>query len=353
MKYYFDVLPLHPMPEHLESLTSYLMRLAEINGISSMDGLSALFFPHQDRRITRDIADYPPISFDNLTTAGTCMNEVLLATTFFHVAAKFGRSTHPQSLSQFLSGALNDFLRYCPVCLAEQQTPHYLLSWRFLLQTCCVKHGCRLLNKCGHCNESIPLFISPFKIGYCPLCGWDMKKGYVDLISKEELTAALERMQDIEFLLNPQPWEINGRNTIQLIGQRLAYERRKRRITAVDLALRTGITLTVVEGIERGNPMRKGATFQGYNQYADYLHLGMKDVFQQALDDQGNTISVALLRPECPVCQQTQYITREGHNRSGSQRFRCRYCSRGFTAQPKVNQKGGDYKTSHRVNLTN
>ena len=43
MKYYFAVLPLHPMPEHLESLTSYLMRLAEINGISSMDGLSPPF----------------------------------------------------------------------------------------------------------------------------------------------------------------------------------------------------------------------------------------------------------------------------------------------------------------------
>jgi hypothetical protein len=68
MTYYFDVLPLHPPPEYLEALTSYLMRLAELNGISSMDGLSALCFPHQDRRITRDIADYPPVSCRKIWT---------------------------------------------------------------------------------------------------------------------------------------------------------------------------------------------------------------------------------------------------------------------------------------------
>src|SRR5256885_3161129 len=86
MPYYFDVLPLHPRPEYLESLTSYLMRLAELNGISSIDGISALCFPHQDRRITRGIADYPPVSFDNLMIVGACNEETLRTTTFFHLA---------------------------------------------------------------------------------------------------------------------------------------------------------------------------------------------------------------------------------------------------------------------------
>src|SRR3989442_14424611 len=92
MTYYFDVLPLHPRPAYLESLTSYLMRLAEHNGISSIDGISALCFPHQDRRITRGIADYPPVSFDNLMIVGACNEETLRTTTFFHIAVKFGRS---------------------------------------------------------------------------------------------------------------------------------------------------------------------------------------------------------------------------------------------------------------------
>src|SRR5258707_6088600 len=81
MAYYFDVLPLHPKPEYLESLTSYLMRLAEHNGISSIDGLSALWFPHQDRRITRGIADYPPVTIGDLTSVGTSLEVTLRTTT--------------------------------------------------------------------------------------------------------------------------------------------------------------------------------------------------------------------------------------------------------------------------------
>src|SRR5438128_2591516 len=121
MTYYFDVLPLHPGPDYLESLTCYLIRLAELNGISSLDGLSALFFPHQDRRITRDIADYPPVSFGDLTRVGVWSEETLRTTTFFHLAAKFGRSTLPQPMSRFLSGCVGQYLRYCLVCFAEQR----------------------------------------------------------------------------------------------------------------------------------------------------------------------------------------------------------------------------------------
>src|SRR5437899_2866598 len=110
MTYYYDVLPLHPQPEYFESLTSYLMRLAEINGILSIDGISALSFPHQDRRITRDIADYPPVSLDKLAIAGACSEETLRQTTFFHLAVKFGRSTLPQPMSRFLSGCISQYL---------------------------------------------------------------------------------------------------------------------------------------------------------------------------------------------------------------------------------------------------
>src|SRR5258708_4402334 len=158
MTYYFDVLPLHPPPESLESLTSYLMRLAAYNGISSVDGISTLCFPHQDRRITRDIADYPPVSFGQLIIASTWSEEMLRTTTFFHLAAKFGRSTLPQPVSRFLSGCISQYLRYCPACVTEQQKPYYLLSWRFLIFTCCWKHRCRLLDMCKHCNETMPLF---------------------------------------------------------------------------------------------------------------------------------------------------------------------------------------------------
>lgn len=331
--YYFDVFPVHRQPEHLESLTSYLMRLAESNGISSMDGLSALCFPRQDRRITRDIADYPPISFDRLPTLGNCTRVTLLATTFFHIAAKFGRSTLPQPLSRFLSGCVSQHLRYCPVCLAEQEHVYYLLPWRFLSLSCCVSHHCRLLEQCGNCGAAIPLFISPFKMGFCPLCIWNLRGTHVDLVSEVEHQEALARMKDIEFLLTPQQWELESDIVIRWVGQRLAYMRQKEQLTALEISSQLGVTLTVVEGIERGSVLGRGATFQSYVKYVDYLHLSLREVFSAVFNEFTDTPVAPSPRPECPMCKQNHSVIRDGYNRSGSQRFQCQHCFHSFTVK--------------------
>jgi ribosome-binding protein aMBF1 (putative translation factor) len=329
--FYFDVFPVHPQPEHLESLTSYLTRLAETNGISSMDGLSALCFPGQDRRITRDIADYAPVSFYKLPVVGVCTEEKLRATTFFHVAAKFGRSTSPQPLSRFLSGCISQYLRYCPACLAEQENPYYQLSWRFLSVSCCTKHNCRILEKCQLCSNSIPLFTSPFKMGICPFCNWSLKNGQINLVAKEEKEKVYTSMSDIEFLLTSQPWEKDCEDVIKSVGRGLVYERRRRNISAEKLAEQVGSTLTVIQGIENGSFMRKGATLQSYIKYTRFLCLSLKDVFHYVLSERKKGILVPVLRPLCPICRLNCYIIRDGYNRRGLQRYQCQNCSRSFT----------------------
>lgn len=37
----------------------------------------------------------------------------------------------------------------------------------------------------------------------------------------------------------------------------------------------------------------------------------------------------------CPYCHQAQAVIRAGHNRTGSQRYRCHTCARYFTPQPR------------------
>ena len=337
MTYYFDVLPLHPRPEYLESLTSYLMRLAELNGISSIDGISALCFSHQDRRITREIADYPPVSFGDLTRVGARSDQILRTTTFFHLAAKFGRSTLPQPVSRFLSGCVGQYLRYCPVCFAEQQVRHYLLPWRFLIVTCCRKHKCRLLEACGHCGELIPLFISPFTLGNCPRCRHDLKLCAAASEAVEtELEVSTHVHDDIVFLLTPQPWEADSANIIKRVGRRLSHLRQMKRLTAVEVASQIGVTLTIVEGIERGDFQGRGATLQSYFKYFHYLCLGLKELFSDAIGASNHVPTTPL--PLCPACQQNYYVTRVGYNRSGSQRYECQHCHRSFTASPKVRE---------------
>ncbi len=335
MTYYFDALPLHPPPEYLESLTSYLMRLAELNGISSMDGLSALCFPHQDRRITRGIADYPPVSFSDLTLVGTWSEETLRTTTFFHLAAKFGRSTLPQPMSRFLSGCVGRYLRYCPVCFAEQRVRYYLLSWRFLMVTCCCKHKCRLLEACWHCGELIPLFTSPFTVGNCPRCRQNLKLCATASVSDEgELEVASHDHDDIVFLLTPQPWEANSGSVIKQVGRRLSQVRQMKQRTAVEVASQIGVTLTVIEGIERGDFRGRGATLLCYFKYARYLCLSLKEAFNYTLDVPDHVSTTPL--PLCPACQQSHYVIRVGYNRSGSQRYECQHCHRSFTGLPKA-----------------
>ncbi len=337
MTYYFDALPLHPGPEYLESLTSYLMRLGELNGISSIDGMSALSFPHQSVRITRDIADYPPISFDQLMTIGVRNEETLRRTTFFHIAAKFGRSVLPQPTSRFLSGCISQYLRYCPLCLAEQHTKYYSLSWRFLTCIICYKHKCQLLETCGHCHVLLPLFTTPFKLGCCPKCQKSLELCVTSSILDEaDIEIAMPTYDDIIFLLTPQSWEKDGSSIIKRVGRRFLYLRQKNRLTATEMAKQIGLTLTVVEGIERGNFPHRGATLKSYFKYAHFLQLSLKEVFNEVIHASNHVPTTPL--PLCPTCQQNEYVTRAGYNRSGSQRYQCQHCHCNFTALPKIRE---------------
>jgi DNA-binding XRE family transcriptional regulator len=337
MTYYFDALPLHPPPEHLESFTSYLMRLAELNGISSLDGLSALCFQHQDRRITRDIADYTPTSLNDLARVSTWSEEVLRTTTFFHLAANFERSALPQPMSRFLAGSIGQYLRYCPLCFAEQGVRHYLLTWRFLIVTCCYKHQCKLLESCGHCGTLIPLFKAPFTLGVCQRCLKDLKLCNAALVLNDvEFEKSHRVHNDIVFLLTPQSWESENSKTIKQVGRWLSYTRQMKRLTAVEVARRIGVTLSTVEGIERGDFHGRGATLLSYFKYADCLCLDLKEVFSSVRNPPEDVST--RMQPQCPTCRDDSSITRCGHNRSGSQRYQCHCCHRSFTPLPKTHQ---------------
>ncbi len=107
-----------------------------------------------------------------------------------------------------------------------------------------------------------------------------------------------------------------------------------KRRTAVEVASEIGVTLTMVEGIERGNLQGKGATLQSYFKYAHYLCLSLIDVFTDAIDAPDHVPVTPL--PLCPVCQQSYSVTRDGYNRSGTQRYQCQQCHRSFTTSPKI-----------------
>jgi hypothetical protein len=157
--YHFDVLSCHPPPQRFESFTSYLMRLAAANGIKTRAVLSKLLFPDASvSNMRKLLSDYSPPSFQALPDAGLAPVEKLLGTTFFQLAKKFGRSPDSASLALFLENTLTPRLRYCPYCLLENSTPYYSLLWRFNVVNACSTHGSYLLDSCGQCGKSLPLF---------------------------------------------------------------------------------------------------------------------------------------------------------------------------------------------------
>src|SRR5258708_31317422 len=94
----WNVLPVHPRPQPLESMTSYITRLAEANGLKSIHELGALAggIPLNNLKIP----DYPaPVSpclarLPGVPTPGT------LDITFFPSIHRFARSMPPDALHQ-------------------------------------------------------------------------------------------------------------------------------------------------------------------------------------------------------------------------------------------------------------
>lgn len=148
-QYYFETLPLHPQPEPLESLTSYLVRLAAANSICSIADLAAVCFPDQHSARIRNLKDYSCPSLGKISVISACSEDVLQSMTFSHLLRKFGRSASSVYSPTFLYASIARYLRYCPMCLAE--SCYYSLPWRFSSVYGCYKHSCRLLEECGHC----------------------------------------------------------------------------------------------------------------------------------------------------------------------------------------------------------
>lgn len=329
MPLYFDVFPIHGQPEPFETLTSYTTRLAEANGIHSVDCTSALCFPCQDRRISRDLADYPPKSLDGLYQVGFCLQDRLLATTFFYLGTKFGRSTHPQAMSRFLHGCIATSLRYCPLCLERGDPPYYSLLWRFLVIQSCPVHFCKLLDTCMECGASLPLFTAPLKIGVCFRCGMHLKRSKVRHANQEELRQSAYYTDDLKFLLASWAAPIGPLAPAILIGKQFAVSRRRMQKTAIDVSKAIGATLSVIEGIERGNLLGRGTTFWHYTAYAALLNVPLRELI--LLSVQANN-GITFEYPPCPLCSQGSTVTKAGHNHSGSQRYRCKNCSHYFSS---------------------
>ena len=284
--YYFDTLPLHPQPQPLESLTSYLTRVAEANEIRRYSQLNSFFGEYH--RIS-SFTDYPPRSFGSLPVITSCSEFELLSTTFYHLGKKFGRSYGSPWLAGFLSGVVASSLRYCPHCL--QEALYYSLSWRILPLVGCPRHACRLLEHCGHCSCPVPIFHSPFRIGMCPSCGGDLRECIPSRLTEEELWRVTIASREIEFLLRPLPYEITETALLERVGKEFMLLRYDKQLKRKDASLLTKIRERNLEAIELG----RGATVRFYIEYANFLGVPLSQIYINALERKEEDLRIKIM----------------------------------------------------------
>src|SRR5258708_18698870 len=282
-QYYFDTLPLHPQPKRLESLTSYLTRLAEINGITSILALAAICSLDKSAKgnAVRLMKDYPPLSFGSIEEVAVCPRTKLLQTTFFHIGKKFERSTLPYPLSGFLSESVGESLRYCPQCLAEH--PYYSLLWRFLCLKGCYSHGCRLLECCGNCGRTIPFVTTALQIGICPSCNGHLRQCKSEDLTEAERLETLKISQELEYLLTPQEWETEHKSIAVKLGREFALLRRKHGFAVAQIKRQTNVSKSspFVAAIESGTTSE--AAFHHYFTFSGILGVTLPDIFDRML----------------------------------------------------------------------
>lgn len=338
---YFDVLPYHPRPKPFESFTSYLLRLVQGNDLKWLSGIVSISFPDPNSAPRTPFrSDYPPNSWGLLPQATACSEPELLATTFYYLAQKFGRASRSQAMGRFLQSCLSPTLRYCPHCLVEDA--FYALPWRLLTLPGCANHGCYLLERCGHCGQSIPLFARPLLMAICPACGGDLRLCQAPALPGHEWPQVIAHDQDLRFLLAPGPtYPVDPQAAIRFIGLRLAYWRLQQGWLASEVAQQFEFPDVAIYGMEGRST--GGAIFERYVRYAAYLGVTFRRLFnttlppevnehnwrrwcntalsrEQALVEQVRAAMSALEAAEKPVSQEAiaQYL---GKNQAGLRRY--------------------------------
>ena len=275
----WKMLLLHPQPQPLESFTSYLIRLAEANRLQSISELVALVgSPRRRQESLYNSPDYPAPSFyAGLAQITGCPEERLQQMTFHSLIQRFGCSTYPHSLHQFLRESLASSLRYCPACLAECDPPSYSLLWRFLVLPGCTEHGVRLLDQCSHCGLLLPHLPSPPQLARCPTCQGDLRTGQQTRLSDEILQPTRRYTQDLKMLLSPMPRPLEEPQA-KMVGKHCLAFRQRQGLLIAEVASLTGQEISVIMDIEQGSSLKK-ASFHDYMQYADALSCSLLEIF--------------------------------------------------------------------------
>jgi hypothetical protein len=147
-----------PMPDEL--LTSWFVRLASANGLSTRNFAKCAFGgPIWSRDL--DLEAQPSL-LESLAVGAHVTPLQAWSTTLQPLRAKFSDDPHSldsswiMRLSRGPGSRLRFGLQACIACLDEEQ--HFDRAWRLAFVTCCSKHRVRLIDRCASCNGPLRIW---------------------------------------------------------------------------------------------------------------------------------------------------------------------------------------------------
>lgn len=184
------VWPVHPHPFPDELLSSWLVRTAHANG-SKVQSFTHAVFGSNHEVWNRDIDRLAP---EWIVTTMAEKTATPLATAHKTTLKRYEGLLYDHATTagiEFWIGSLHIYhrkrlgygLSFCPLCLAEDETPFFRTSWRIALQTFCPKHQVMMHDRCPKCSAPITYHRLEMgvdrwnmsrKLSTCSYCGNDL-----------------------------------------------------------------------------------------------------------------------------------------------------------------------------------
>ncbi|MEH7459148.1 TniQ family protein [Bacillus sp. JJ1127] len=199
-----------------ESLTSYLVRLAEAHCISVGTLFNRLIAPILDKEyITRSIKRGGNRYFDGARSLnGINSNALNLVKALEKLTWReelINLTFHKWKFVFTNRGLLKGYLSWCTLCLQEFEEQYnyvyYPLIWYVKPITCCSKHKITLCDRCYMCRRGIPVLHRNLVNGQCPYCNSSLyknMKGQTELIKSNKSLFYAQNIGEIISVMGKQ-----------------------------------------------------------------------------------------------------------------------------------------------------
>ncbi|MDH4619436.1 TniQ family protein [Brevibacillus sp. AY1] len=249
------VIQLQPMAMDsldIESLTSYILRMAEAHSVTSGTFTKELLLPFLiDGEITKSalVNTHYRIYSKSFSINGIKMMAIKMSSALNELTLEKNKEklTFLRLAELMYTSDIQTRRQWCSHCLEEfknSKTVYEKLIWNVKIVNICLIHRRRLESCCPHCGEQIWSINTKSRVGYCDKCnewlGSNLKHSIN--IDEEEYNWQVWVHQSLEYLLGCTNLSISKKQICERLQEFFSVTLKNNKITKVDFAKYMGFS---------------------------------------------------------------------------------------------------------------